>query len=191
MPQGKVFVISGPSGAGKDTLVRGLLSSYETAAMAVTATTRARREGEREGVDYYFLSDEEFDERLARGAFLEWAWVHGNRYGTLRAEVERVLAAGRDVVLRIDVQGAAAIKRQLPEAVTVFIFPPDMESLEKRLRGRDTEAEDAVERRLSIAKSEIEEGRRLYDHGIVNDELEKALKELFRYYEEESGRKTS
>jgi guanylate kinase len=190
MPRGRIFVVSGPSGAGKDTLVKEFLRHHPSAVMAVTATTRARRKGEEPGEDYFFLTEQEFDKKLERSEFLEWAWVHGNRYGTLRSEVERAVAAGKDVILRIDVQGAAAIKKQIPEAVLVFIFPPNMEELEQRLRRRDTDAEEELLKRLSKAEWEIAEGKRLYDYSIVNDELERALQRFSEYYERESGGRT-
>ncbi len=186
MPKGRVFVVSGPSGAGKDTLVRKLVQRYPQAVTAVTATTRAPRPGEVEGRDYLFLSEEEFERQAERGEFLEWALVHDNRYGTLRRQIEGKLAQGMDVFLRIDVQGAEAIKRQLPEAVLIFIFPPNLAELEQRLRGRATEEEEALARRLGVAMREMDEGKRLFDYSIVNDELEKAFQELCEFYEKET-----
>ncbi len=186
MPRGKVFVVSGPSGAGKDTLVRELVKKYPRAVTAVTATTRPLRRGEVEGREYLFLSEEEFQRRVERGEFLEWAWVHGNRYGTPRRQIEDALAQGKDVFLRIDVQGASAAKRQIPEALLIFIFPPNLAELEQRLRDRATEEEEDLERRLGVATQEMEEGKRLFDYSIVNDELDKALRELFEFYEKET-----
>ncbi len=186
MPRGKVFVVSGPSGAGKDTLVRELVRTYPRAVTAVTATTRPPRPGEVDGRDYLFLSEDEFGQRARRGEFLEWAWVHENRYGTPRAQIEDALARGRDVFLRIDVQGARAVKHEMPEAVLIFIFPPNLAELEQRLRDRATEAEEDLARRLGVATHEMEEGKRLFDYSIVNDELEKALRELFEFYEAET-----
>ncbi len=186
MPRGKIFVVSGPSGAGKDTLVRELVRKYPQAVTVVTATTRPIRRGEVEGRDYLFLSEEEFQRRAQRGEFLEWAWVHDNRYGTPRRQIEDALAQGKDVFLRIDVQGASAVKQQMPEAVLIFIFPPNLAELEQRLRNRATEEEAALARRLGVATQEMEEGKRLFDYSIVNDELERALGELFGFYERET-----
>jgi guanylate kinase len=186
LPRGKIFVVSGPSGAGKDTLVRELVRKYPQALTAVTATTGPIRRGEVEGRDYLFLSEEEFQRRAQRGEFLEWAWVHDNRYGTPRRQIEDALAQGKDVFLRIDVQGASAVKQQMPEAVLIFIFPPNLSELEQRLRDRATEEEAALARRLGVATQEMEEGKRLFDYSIVNDELERALGELFGFYERET-----
>ncbi len=186
MPRGKVFVVSGPSGAGKDTLVRELVQRYPRAVTAVTATTRPPRPGEVDGRDYLFLSEDEFRQRAERGEFLEWAWVHDNRYGTPRKQIEDALEQDRDVFLRIDVQGASAVKNEMPEAVLIFIFPPNLTELEQRLRGRATEQEEELARRLGVATQEMEEGKRLFDYSIVNDELERALRELFGFYERET-----
>ena len=145
--------------------------------LTVSATTREPRPGETDGTSYYFMSDEEFDRHVEAGDFLEWAWVHNHRYGTLRQEVERVLATGRSVVLEIDVQGGANVRRAVPDAVLVFIEPPSMEELERRLRGRGTEDEASIETRLANAHAEMDlaDG---YDVRIVNDDLERACLEL-------------
>ena len=150
--------------------------------LTVSATTRSPRDGEVDGVSYHFMSDEEFDRRLAAGEFLEWAWVHGNRYGTLRQEVERVTGEGRSVVLEIDVQGGLNVREALPDAVLVFIEPPSADELESRLRGRGTEDEASIERRLSNAREELACAPR-YDVRIVNDDLERACDELARVIE--------
>ena len=145
--------------------------------LTVSATTREPRPGETDGTSYYFMSDEEFDRHVEAGDFLEWAWVHNHRYGTLRQEVERVLATGRSVVLEIDVQGGANVRCAVPDAVLVFIEPPSMEELERRLRGRGTEDEASIETRLANAHAEMDlaDG---YDVRIVNDDLERACLEL-------------
>ena len=145
--------------------------------LTVSATTREPRPGETDGTSYYFMSDEDFDRHVEAGDFLEWAWVHNHRYGTLRQEVERVLATGRSVVLEIDVQGGANVRRAVPDAVLVFIEPPSMEELERRLRGRGTEDEASIETRLANAHAEMDlaDG---YDVRIVNDDLERACLEL-------------
>lgn len=145
--------------------------------LTVSATTRSPREGETDGVSYHFMDDAEFDRRLDAGEFLEWAWVHGHRYGTLVSEVERVLSAGESVVLEIDVQGGLAVRSVMPDAVLVFVEPPSMEELERRLRGRGTEDEESVELRLSNARIEMAHAGD-YDVRIVNDDLDRACSEL-------------
>lgn len=157
--------------------------------LTVSATTREPRPGEIDGVSYHFMNDDEFDHRLEDGEFLEWAWVHGHRYGTLRSEVERVLAGGESVVLEIDVQGGLAVRSVMPDAVLVFIEPPSMEELERRLRGRGTEGEEQVRLRLSNARAEMGHAQE-YDVRLVNDDLERACSELqdvIRTYEMDGG----
>jgi len=139
MPQGRLFVVAGPSGAGKGTLIEELLKRYPTAWLSVSATTRKPRPDEVEGVQYNFLDSDEFRELVEKGEFLEWAEVHGNLYGTPRARVERELARGLDVILEIDVQGARQVREKIPDAVAVFVLPPSLEVLEERLRNRGTE----------------------------------------------------
>lgn len=173
----RTFVVSGPSGVGKGTLVALLRERVVSLGLTVSATTRGPRPGEVDGVAYYFLSDEEFDRRVAAGDFLEWAWVHGHRYGTLRQEVERVTGSGSSVVLEIDVQGGLMVRERVPEAVLVFVEPPSMDELERRLRGRGTESEADIERRLANAREEMAQAP-LYDVRIVNDDLERACLEL-------------
>lgn len=173
----RLFVVSGPSGVGKGTLVERVRELVPTLGLTVSATTRAPRAGEVDGVSYHFLSDEEFDRAAERGEFLEWAWVHGHRYGTPTSEVERVLATGRSVILEIDVQGGLNVRRLRPDAVLVFIEPPSAEELERRLRGRGTEDEDDLRRRLADAEEEMRRGES-YDVRITNDSLEDAAREL-------------
>src|SRR5919106_2588893 len=173
----KVFVITGPSGVGKGTLISALRERVPGLEMSVSATTRPPRPGEVEGRDYYFLDPEEFDRRAREGAFLEHARYSGHRYGTLRSEVEDKLAAGNGVVLEIEVQGARQVRVAMPEAVQVFVAPPDPSDLERRLRGRGTDAEEAIEARLRTAKRELE-ARREFPHVVVNDEIERAAGEL-------------
>ncbi len=162
---------------GKGTLVSLLRERVSGLGLTVSATTRGPRPGERDGVAYYFLDDEEFDRRVAAGEFLEWAWVHGHRYGTLTSEVERLLSEGSSVVLEIDVQGGLSVRAAVPDAVLVFIEPPSAEELERRLRGRGTEDEESVRRRLANARSEMGCAAR-YDVRIVNDDLDRAVGEL-------------
>ncbi|MDE3132193.1 MAG: guanylate kinase [Acidobacteriota bacterium] len=181
---GKVFVITGPSGVGKGTLIRALLDRLPQLGLSVSATTRAPRPGEQEGVAYHFMSAEEFSARVAAGEFVEWAEYSGNRYGTLRAELDRRLAAGAPVVLEIELQGARQVRQQLPEAVQVFIAPPSAETLRTRLIGRGTDTEEQVRRRLQTADAELA-AQPEFPHVVVNDRLEEALDALSAIVERE------
>lgn len=186
---GMLLVLSAPSGAGKTTLARRLVEREPDARFSVSATTRAPRGRERDGVDYHFLSPARFDELAARGAFAEWAEVHGHRYGTLRATVDEALAAGRIAVFDIDVQGGEAIRARWPErAVSVFLLPPSMAELERRLRGRSTDSEEAIARRLVAARDEIARGAAAYDYLVVNDDLEEALGQVAAVVAQERAR---
>lgn len=173
----KVFVISGPSGAGKGTLTEILLKRVPSLTRSVSATTRKPRPGEAHGVDYYFLAEDEFKKHIERGDFLEWATVHGNFYGTLKSAVDKELAAGKDVVMVIDVQGAASIKEKMPEAILIFIEPPSMEELIQRLTLRNTETDAELQERLKNAEKEMELAKN-YDYVVINDEVERAVDEL-------------
>ena len=175
--QARLFVVSGPSGAGKGTLVAKIREGRPGLGMTVSATTREPRDGEVPGVSYYFLSEDEFSRRIDAGDFLEWAHVHGHRYGTLRSEVDRLLGEGRSVILEIDVQGGLNVKKLDPRAVLVFIEPPSFEELERRLRGRGTEDEASIELRLANARKEMEFAP-VYDARVVNDDLDRAASEL-------------
>lgn len=170
-------MISGPSGVGKGTLRKALFETVEGLEYSISCTTREPREGETEGVDYNFISHERFRELVEQGSFLEWAEVHGNLYGTLKENVERILADGRDAVLEIDVQGALQVKGSMPEAVLVFILPPSEEELRNRLDRRGTEKEEDLEGRLKEARNEMLLSAR-YDHLVVNDDLDRALEAL-------------
>jgi guanylate kinase len=173
---GQLLVLSAPSGAGKTTLARRLLERHADAVFSVSATTRAPRGAERDGVDYHFVTPARFAAWVAEGAFAEWADVHGRRYGTLRATVEAALARGQVALFDIDVQGGEQLKAAFPrEATTVFILPPDAAELERRLRGRSTEGEEAIARRLAAAHAEVRRGLRSYEYVVVNDALEEAL----------------
>jgi guanylate kinase len=172
-----VFVITGPSGVGKGTLIRGLLERVPGLELSVSATTRAPRPGERDGVEYHFLTDRQFDGRLSAGDFLEHAEYSGNRYGTLRSELEKRLAAGVPVVLEIEVQGARQVRHAIPDAVAVFIAPPSREALRARLVGRGTDGPEQVTERLATAERELE-ALPEFAHVIVNDRLEQATDEL-------------
>jgi guanylate kinase len=161
---------------GKGTLIRRLLERTPGLQLAVSATTRAPREGEVNGVDYHFLSEEDFDRRVGRGEFLEHAEYAGNRYGTLKSELER---PAQGVVLEIDVQGARQVRERLPEAVQIFIEPPSFEDLERRLAARASDRPDEIERRLAAARNELSAAGE-FDHRVVNDDLDRALNELAR-----------
>jgi guanylate kinase len=174
---GKVFVITGPSGVGKGTLIEQLLERIPELELSTSATTREPRPGEVDGRDYFFLEPEEFRRRLEAGDFLEHASYSGNYYGTLREEVERRLAEGRSVVLEIEVQGARQVRDAMQEAVLIFIAPPDEEALRERLEGRGTDSPEDIEQRLRTA--EIELGARSeFPLEVVNDEMQKAASEL-------------
>jgi guanylate kinase len=167
-------VITGPSGVGKGTLIWRLLERCPDLRLAVSATTREPRAGEVDGRDYHFLEPADFEQRVRRGEFVEHAEYAGNRYGTLRSELERP-AAG--VVLEIDVQGARQVRQSLPEAVQVFIAPPSVEDLEQRLRARASDSPEQITRRLQVAPGEIS-AREEFSHVVVNDDLDTALREL-------------
>ena len=172
-----VFVITGPSGVGKGPLIRGLLERVPELELSISATTREPRPGERDGVDYHFLTEEEFARRVAAGDFLEHASYSGNRYGTLRSDVERVTRSGHPVVLEIEVQGARQVRQTMPDAVAVFIAPPSSEALRARLVGRGTDTQEQVEARMRTAQRELE-AQPEFGHVVVNDRLEQATDEL-------------
>lgn len=176
---GKLIVISGPSGVGKTTLLKKLFERCPRLAASVSATTRPARPGERNGVDYWFLSDEEFRSRRERGEFLECFEVfgHGYWYGTLLGQVTPSLETGKWVVLEIDVQGALAVLESYPDAVTIFVRPGSLEELERRLRSRQTETEAALQRRLAVARHELESADR-YRFQVLNDDVDRAVQEI-------------
>ena len=182
-----LLVLSAPSGAGKTTIARTLIAARDDVGFSVSATTRAPREGERDGVDYVFLSPAEFQRRIDDGAFLEWAEYGGNRYGTLQSEVDRVLAAGRHVVLDIEVQGARQVRERCQNTVSVFILPPSARALLERLGGRKTEREPEMARRLRLALEEIGEAS-AYDYVITNTDRTQAVAEVAAILDAESHR---
>jgi guanylate kinase len=176
---GQLLVISAPSGAGKTTLARRFVDVTPGARFSVSATTRPPRGSERDGVDYHFLSPADFAARVAAGDLAEWAEVHGRSYGTLRATVEEALAGGGVAVFDIDVQGGTQILDRWPaETVSVLVVPPSPAELERRLRGRSTESDEAIRLRLAAARTEVSRAAARYRYGIVNDRLEEALRRL-------------
>jgi guanylate kinase len=173
----KVFVITGPSGVGKGTLIRELLKRLPDLELSISATTREPREGEVNGRDYHFLSPAEFEERMRREDFLEYATYSGNSYGTLRTEVERRLSAGHSVVLEIEVQGARQVRAAMRESIQVFIAPPDPAVLRQRLDDRGTDSAEAIDARLKVAEGEMA-AQNEFAHVVVNDDLDRAATEL-------------
>ncbi len=172
----RLFVVSGPSGAGKGTVIARVRAMRPDLALSVSATTRDPREGETDGVQYYFLDEDDFRRRVAAGGFLEWAVVHGNLYGTLRDQVESKLETG-SLILEIDPQGARSVREQMPDCVTVFIAPPSLEELRRRLEGRASETSEQLERRMADAAVEMQ-SMPTYDEVIVNDSLDDAVSAL-------------
>lgn len=175
--KGKLFVISGCSGVGKGTLLKVFLEKNPQIELSISATTRKPRPGEVDGVNYFFLTKEEFETALKNNEFLEWAEFNGNFYGTKEAYVEKKLNEGKNVILEIETRGAFQIKEKKPDVVLIFILPPSLDELEHRLRGRNTEDEAAIQNRLHEAYRELECSKK-YDYCIVNDDLNQAVKEL-------------
>jgi len=188
--QGLLFVISAPSGAGKTTLCQSVRSEFPDLLYSVSYTTRKPRCGEREGVDYHFITAEDFKKRIRQGRWAEWAEVHGNTYGTSADVIDEGVSAGRDILLDIDVQGAVQIRARYPDCITIFIMPPDKETLRRRLETRGTDDRKEIARRLKNAEKEMAQ-RELYRHIIINDRLAQAqdeLKTLVRQYRSGGGR---
>ncbi len=182
-----IFVVTGPSGVGKGTLIARLREAHPELALTISATTRSPRPGEVDGVSYYFLSDAEFDRRLAGGEFVEHATYAGHRYGTLRGELERRTRGGNPAVLEIEVQGARQVRDAIPSAVLVFIAPPSLEALRERLVARGKDSPETIEQRLAVAVSELA-ARGEFQFVIVNDELERAMAELDALYVSERSK---
>jgi len=174
---GSLFIIAAPSGAGKTTLVKGLLARDPGVRLSVSYTTRAPREGEVDGVAYHFTTQEDFLARRDRGEFIEWALVHGNYYASSRRWLEEQMQAGQDVLLEIDWQGAAQVRKIFPDAVGIYIMPPSFEALEQRLRGRGTDSEEVIEKRLAAACDEMRQVDQ-FGYVIINKDLQRALDDL-------------
>ena len=172
-----ILVLSSPSGGGKTTIARRLLEGREDLGYSVSATTRRMRAGERDGVDYHFVTAAEFERQVAAGEFVEWAIYGGERYGTLHAEVQKLFAEGRIAVLDIDVQGARQVRSRGAQTIGVFVLPPSFETLEQRLRGRSKDSEEAIRKRLATARREVRAVAE-YEYVIVNDELESCVDRL-------------
>ena len=180
-----LFVVSGAAGTGKDSVVNALRAAHPEIEKTVSATTRSPRPGEQEGVDYYYRSQEQFQQLIDSDGLLEWAVYGSNHYGTPKASVQEHMAAGQQVILEIDVQGAFQIREKVPEAHLIFIEPPSMEVLEQRLRGRDTETEEVIQQRLAAARVEL--SRKMeYDIQLVNDNLDEAVSQLVSYVNEQA-----
>ena len=182
--QGRLFIVAGCSGVGKGTLLKLFREKNPQIKLSISATTRQPRQGEQDGVNYFFISKEEFQESVKNNEFLEWAEFSGNFYGTKKSFVEKTLAKGQNLILEIEVQGAKQVKEKMPEAISIFIMPPSLEELEERLRGRKTESEEAIQKRLGEAAREIEAGKN-FDYRIVNDDIEDALEVMQKIFNSE------
>lgn len=182
----KLFVLSGSSGVGKGTVISGFLKRNPSYSLSISCTTRKMRPGETEGVNYFYLTREEFEKSVQNGEFLEWAEFAQNLYGTKRAFVEKCLNNGKDLILELETIGALKVKNQMPDAVLIFIAPPSFEELEHRLRNRHTEDEETIQKRLSEVRAEIERLKK-YDYVIVNDEVDRAIAELEKIIKDEAS----
>jgi guanylate kinase len=184
--QQPVFVVTGPSGAGKGTLISLVLPRFPVVRAAVSATTRPQRGGERNGVEYWFLANEEFARRVQNGGFLEWVWYVGNRYGTLLSEIDRIRGDGGAPLLELETEGALEVARKVPGAVTIFVTAP-VQELERRLRERATESSGVIEERIALARRQLEQAHE-FDYEIENDDRERAAERLAEIVERELDR---
>lgn len=185
--KGMLIVFSGPSGSGKGTIIKSLLEQRKNAVLSISMTTRDPRVGEQEGVHYFFRTRDEFEQTIANNGFLEYAEYNGNYYGTPMAPISRWLNEGNDVILEIEVQGAEKVMANCDEYVSIFLAVPSMEELERRLRGRGTETDDVIERRLSVAKQELTRAS-AYQYVVLNDDVEKAVERINTILDAESMR---
>ena len=174
---GSLFIVVAPSGAGKTSLVRGLLETEPAVRLSVSFTTRSPRAGERDGVDYHFVNVEDFERRRVAGEFLEWAQVHGNLYGTSKSWIAAQMASGSDILLEIDCQGAEQVRQLFPEAVGIFIAPPSIDELRRRLQARAQDSGDVIERRISAARAELSQAGQ-FEYVIINQDFGIALSQL-------------
>lgn len=185
--KGMLVVLSGPSGSGKDTILGKLKESTFTFDKTISATTRAIRDGEKDGVDYFFIDKATFEKKIANGEFLEYTVYSGNYYGTLKSEVERLVAKGGCILLKIEVEGAGNIRKAIPDALSVFIVPPSIEELERRLRGRNTETEESIQKRLKEAIKELARANE-YDYIVINDDADLCTEQVIKILESEKLR---
>ena len=180
----KLYVVSGSSGVGKGTVLKEFLKQNPDFMLSISCTTRVPREGETDGVNYFFMTKEDFKHCIDNDKFLEWAEFAGNFYGTKKKFINQCLADGKDIILEIDTQGALQVKKKMPEAVLIFICPPSLQALENRLRGRHTEDEAAIQKRLDAVKEELARAEN-FDYKIVNDDIQRAVSELEMIISEE------
>ena len=182
--RGKLYVVSAPSGAGKTTLIKDVLNRFNTLSYSISHTTRAPRNNEKQGIDYFFISQEEFEEKIKQDYWLEWANVHENYYGTSKDFIKTSLDKGKSMILDVDVQGTSQLMKSELEMVTIFILPPSIEILSQRLVNRGTDSQKVIDRRIENAKLEIAQ-KNMYQYVVINDDLDKAIEELCLIFKEE------
>ncbi len=187
--KGKIVIVSGPSGVGKSTICKEVVKRLDNSCLSISVTTRPRAETEVNGQDYWFASQQQFHKRIDEGSLLEYAEVFGHLYGTPKDKVEEALAAGKTIILEIDVQGARQVKSVYPDAMMVFIFPPTEKELVHRIKNRGREGSETVEKRLEGAGAEFAAAWQYYEHMVINDDLEQAVKEIIQIIEQSGGEK--
>ncbi|VAX26115.1 Guanylate kinase [hydrothermal vent metagenome] len=181
---GKIVIFSAPSGSGKTTIVRGALKKFPELVFSISATTREKRGVEKDGVDYFFITEDEFKKKIEQNEFVEWESFYGYYYGTLKSFINSKMENGKSVVLEVDVKGALKIKKEYPDAVAIFISPPSIEELKRRLRDRKTESDEDLQKRIERAEMEIGY-QKYFDYVVVNDDLERAKKEVYEILNKE------